>query len=274
MTHQHIIRTLVGLTGLGLIILLSPRSAVECREAITQVEDYRLGSHPQSTRIIIQLSQDTSYRILTNYADQKVVLWIRNATLKPKVQSITFKDKHLSQIQVEEIKKNVKFTLRLKGKNTRLVHYVKHRPEQIIIDLKPKTGATQQASHKDKKQVLNSQKKITKQVARKKKQLTAKSSSPTSRLTQKKFGNLPQTDSEQKLKSGRKDYQKALKLFQNKSYVDTLNAFQQFQQKYRESPFLENAAYMIAEAQYNLAKRDPHPNYCLAPRALLSGVCS
>jgi len=261
MTHQHIIRYLVGLTGLGLIILLSPQSAVESRESITQVEDYRLGSHPQSTRIIIQLSQDTPYRILTNYADQKVVLWIRNATLKPKVQSITFKDKHLSQIQVEEIKKNVKFTLRLKGKNTRLVHYVKHRPEQIIIDLKPKTGATQQASHKDKKQVLNSQKKITKQVARKKKQLTAKSSSPTSRLTQKKFGNLPQTDSEQKLKSGRKDYQKALKLFQNKSYVDTLNAFQQFQQKYRESPFLENAAYMIAEAQYNLAKRNPYPNY-------------
>ncbi len=115
MTHRHTIRTLVGLTGLGLMILLNPQSAVESREAITQVEDYRLGSHPQSTRIVIQLSQDTSYRVLTNYEDRKVVIWIRNATLKPKAQSIAFKDKHLSQILVDEIKKNVNFTLRLKG---------------------------------------------------------------------------------------------------------------------------------------------------------------
>jgi TolA-binding protein len=256
MTHRHIIRTLVGLAGLGLIILLSPQSAVESREAITQVENYRLGSHPQSTRIIIQLSQDSPYRILTNYADQKVVVWIRNATLKPKVQSITFKDKHLSQIQVQEIKKNVKFTLRLKGKNTRLVHFVKHQPEQIVIDLKPKSAAVQRASHEDKMPVLSSQKKITKQVARKKKLQTS-----ASRLTQKKSRGALQADSEQNLKAGRKDYEKALKLFQNKNYLDALRALQRFQQKYRESPFIENAAYMIAEAQYNLAKRNSYPNY-------------
>lgn len=101
MTHRHIIRYLAGLAGLGLMILLSPQSAVESRETITQVEDYRLGSHPQSTRIIIQLSQDTPYRILTNYADHKVVLWIRNAALKPKVQSLSLRDRHLSQIQVQ-----------------------------------------------------------------------------------------------------------------------------------------------------------------------------
>ncbi len=261
MTHRHIIRTLVGLAGLGLIILLSPQSAVESREATTQVENYRLGSHPQSTRIIIQLSQDSPYRILTNYADQKVVVWIRNATLKPKVQSITFKDKHLSQIQVQEIKKNVKFTLRLKGKNTRLVHFVKHQPEQIVIDLKPKIAAAQRASHEDKTPVLSSQKKITKQVARKNKQQTAKLSSSASRLTQKKLRGALQADSEQNLKAGRKDYEKALKLFQNKNYLDALRALQRFQQKYRESPFIENAAYMIAEAQYNMAKRNSYPNY-------------
>jgi len=145
MTHRHIIRYLVGLAGLGLAILFAPQSAVESREAITQVEDYRLGSHPQSTRIIIQLSQDTPYRVLTNYADQKVVMWIRNATLNPKVQTITFRDKYLSQIQVQEIKKNVKFTLQLKSKNTRLVHFVKHQPEQIVIDLK--SNVEQQSLH-------------------------------------------------------------------------------------------------------------------------------
>ena len=242
MTHRHIIRTLVGLAGLGLAILFAPQSAVESREAITQVEDYRLGSHPQSTRIIIQLSQDTPYRVLTNYADQKVVMWIRNATLNPKVQTITFRDKYLSQIQVQEIKKNVKFTLQLKSKNTRLVHFVKHQPEQIVIDLKSNVA-------------------VTKQVARKNKQQTAKSSSSASRLAQNKTRGLLQTDSEQRLKSGRKEYTKALKLFQSKSYMDALKAFQRFQKKYRESPLLANAAYMIAEAQYNLEKRNPYPNY-------------
>jgi TolA-binding protein len=246
MAHRHIFRNLIGLVGLSLTVLLTPQSAVESRETLTQVEDYRMGSHPQYTRVIIQLSQDTPYRVLTNYPDQKVVLWIRNAALKPKVQSIAFKDNHLDQIQVEEIKKNVKFTFRLKSKNTRLIHSVKHQPEQIVIDLKTKDVAT-------------------KQVARKKKQRTAKAETKnkllTSHLNQKKTKGLLRTDSELKLKSGRKDYEKALKLFQSKNYRDALNAFQQFQQKHRESPFLANAAYMIAEAQHNLAKQNSYPNY-------------
>ena len=154
MTHRPFIRSLIGWAGLGLMVLLCPPTPVESREAITQVEDYRVGSHPQSTRIIIHLNQDTPYRVLTNYEDQKVVIWIRNATLKPKAQSIAFKDKRLSQIQVEELKQNVKFTLRLKGKSTRLAHYVKHQPEQIVIDLKPKSAASQQASHEDKTPAL------------------------------------------------------------------------------------------------------------------------
>jgi TolA-binding protein len=247
------------MAGFALTILFAPQSALESREVITQVEDYRLGSHPQSTRIIIQLSRDTPYRVLTNYEDQKVVIWIRNATLKPKVQSIAFKDKHLGQIQVQEIKQNVKFTLRLKGKNTRLIHFVKHRPEQIVIDLKPKSTATQQASTKQSPQKLNSGTTVTKQVARKKK--PGKAQQFASRLTQEKIGGLLDADSEQKLKTGLKDYEKALKLFQNKNYAGALKALQQFQGKYRESPLLANAAYMIAEAQYNLAKQYPYPNY-------------
>ena len=66
MTHRHIIRTLVWLTCLGLAILLSPQTAVESREALTQVEDYRLGSHRHFTRILIRLNQDTPYRLLTS----------------------------------------------------------------------------------------------------------------------------------------------------------------------------------------------------------------
>ena len=259
MTHRQTYRYLIGLAGLGLMILFFPLSAVESREAITQVEDYRLGSQPQSTRIIIQLSRDTPYRVLTNYEDQKVVLWIRNATLKPKVQSIAFKDKHLSQIQVDQIKDNVKFTLRLKGKNTRLIHFVNHQPERIVIELKSNSIATQQASHADKTPDLNSQRKTVKRVAHKNKNRTIKSSSSASRLTQKNADR--QTDSEQKLKNGRADYEKALKLFQNKNYMDALNALQRFQQKYQESSLLANAAYMIAEAHYNQAKQDPYPNY-------------
>ena len=262
MKHRHIIRSLIGLTGLGLMMLFTPQSAVvESREAITQVEDYRLGSHSQSTRIIVQLSQDSPYHVLTNYEDQKVVMWIRNATLKPKVQSIAFKDKYLSQIQVQEIKQNVKFTLRLKNKDTHLIHFVNHQPERIVIELKPKGAISQQASLIDETPASSSQKKITKQVAHKNKRRTAKSSSSASRLTQNKIERLRQGDSELKLKSGRKDYEKALKLFQNKNYPAALNALLRFQQKYRESPLLEKSAYMIAETQYNLAKQNTYPNY-------------
>ena len=251
MTQRHIFRFLVGLTGLGLMVLLTPQSMVESRESLTQVEDYRMGSHPQSTRIIIQLNQNAPYRVLTNYPDRKVVIWVRNATLKPKAQSIAFKDKHLREIQVQEIKQNVKFTLRLKGNNTRLVHFVKHQPEQIVIDLKSDNTVTKQVARKKKQP-------IAKVVAKKKSETVQ----PTvSRSASKKTKTMFRTDSELKLKSGRKDYESALKLFQNKNYGEALVAFQQFQQKYRESPFLANAAYMIAETQHNLAKQESYPNY-------------
>ena len=270
MTHRHIIRTLVWLTCLGLAILLSPQTAVESREALTQVEDYRLGSHRHFTRILIRLSQDTSYRLLTSSEEPKAVLWIRNATLHPKVQSHVFRDTRLAEIQVAEIKNNVKITFRLKSQDMRVVHFVQRQPDQIVIDLKPKSAVIQQASRKKKTPVLKSRESAAKQVARKKKSQvaqapskkpTVKSPRPAPRLTQKKSGKLRLADSEEKLKSGRKDYEKTLKLFQNKNYAEALTAFKRFQKKYRESRFLSNAAYMIAESEYNLSKRDPFPNY-------------
>ena len=244
MNSRKIIRYAFGLAGLVLVILFTPYTGVESRETLTQVENYRVGSHPESTRIIIQLNQNAPYRVLTNYPDQKVVVWVRNASLKSKAESIALKDRHLSEIQVQEIKKNVKFILRLKGKNTRLVHFVKHQPEQIVIDLKSKRVST-------------------KQVARKPKQRTAKATKRKSVAVSpaQTTKSRVRVDPELKLKSGRKDYEKALKLFQNKNYREALAAFQQFQRKYRESPFLENTAYMIAETQHNLAKENEYPNY-------------
>ncbi len=251
MTHRNIIRSLVWLASLGLMILLSPQAAVESRETITRVEGYRLDSHPQSTRITILLNQDAPYRVLTHTASRKVVVWIRHATLNPKVQSNAFKDKLLRQIQVEQIKDNVKFTFRLNNKDTRLVHFVKHKPEQIVIDLKPKSAVTKQVARKNKQHIAQAQPK---------KPAVQPKPSP-SRLTQQQFRKNFQTDQEEKLKSGRKDYEKALKFFQNKNYVEALAAFKQFQRKYRESPYRGNAAYMIAETQFNRAARDSFPNF-------------
>ncbi|NIQ03835.1 MAG: tetratricopeptide repeat protein [Nitrospinaceae bacterium] len=70
-----------------------------------------------------------------------------------------------------------------------------------------------------------------------------------------------QADQETKLKSGWKDYQKALKLYQSKRYPAALKAFEQFRRQYRESPYLANVAYLSAEAEYNLVKEDPFPNF-------------
>jgi TolA-binding protein len=261
MMYRYVFQSILWPALLGLVILVASPPAVESREATTQVENYRLGSHPQSTRIIIQLNQDTPYRLLTNYAAQKVVIWIRHAQLNPKVHSNAFKDRHLSQVQVAQIKDNVKFTLRLAHPNVQLVHYVKHQPEQIVIDLKPKSTAIQQASLQKSPQKKNAKKTVTKRVARKIRPTKGKDRSSASRRTQSKTKILPLTDPEEKLKSGQKDYRKALTLFQNKNYAEALAALQRFQQKYRESRFLSNAAYMIAESEYNLTKQDQYPNY-------------
>ncbi|MDH5762207.1 MAG: tetratricopeptide repeat protein [Nitrospinota bacterium] len=256
MMYRYVFQSILWPALLGLVILVASPPAVESREATTQVENYRLGSHPQSTRIIIQLNQDTPYRVLTNYAAQKVVIWIRHAQLNPKVQSNAFKDRHLSQVQAAQIQDNVKLTLRLAHPDIQLVHYVKHRPEQIVIDLKPKGSSVREAALKQNLQKGDLKQSASKPVARK-----TSTTNDKARLSPQKTDRLPLTDPEEKLKSGQKEYEKALKLFQNKNYGEALTALRLFQQKYRESRFLANAAYMIAESEYNLTKQDQYPNY-------------
>ena len=266
MTHHSILRTLIVLTLIGLVPLY-PQSAIESREALTRIENYRLGSHPNYTRIIIQTNQDTRYRLITSPDKRKVVVWIRNAILDRKVRSNSVRDPYLAELQVAEIQNNVKFTFHLKSDELRVAHSVQHQPEQIIIDLKKRLSDTKQAERKKIVPLRRKEAEVQKPVPAEKKLRTSKASPPKKLVKQApekpkaKSPALLSLDPEEKLKSGRKDYEKALKLFQNKNYRQSISAFNDFQNKYRESRFLSNAAYMVAEAEYNLARDEPAPNF-------------
>jgi len=266
MKQTHTWRKWIWLTGLAL--LLGPLTEVDSRETVAQVEGYRLGSHTQSTRVIIQLNQKAPYRVLTQEENGKVVVWIRRATLKPGVDSQSFKDRYLGAVQVQEIQKNVKFTLQLKDKTLSPVHFIRHRPEQIVIDLKPKTATSKQAVAQPKKPQIAS-----KPIASLKK--TAKTENVSQPQSKSSKASAPivdrpgKTDRESILKSGTRDYERALKLFQNKNYLEALRALEKFRTQYRESRFRGNAAYMIAESHYNLARQSPYPDYEQALAAYL-----
>jgi len=239
------------LAGAALLLALVPAGlAQELLEQSlsrpTRITSIELGPHPEKTRILIHLDRETEYRVLPDFAHNKIGVFFRNATLHPRVRDRVVKDVHLSKIQAEQKESVVKITLHFKSANTHFIHKFNNKPPQIVVDLaQGKPGAM---------------KKLTQaETARLKKKTPKKP-----RVKGKTQGTIEKEvrDSEEnKLKWGWKEYTTALDLFQQRNYPAAIPALQKYVDSYTRSPFRINAAYLIGEAEWKIAIQKPEPNF-------------
>lgn len=218
------------------------------------VETVRLEkTHPEFTRVVIQLNRHSSYRVIPDLANKRIALFIRKSQLHPEVRSQTYQEPNLERIDIREIGNNVKLTLNYKNPNTRIVHFIKHHPDQIILDLKGDRGEILMAGKK------TAVKKSSPALSKKVRHNRSSQKSGVPGLSAEKIRQAIRADQENKFKSGGKDYEKALLLFQRKNYFEAFQALESFNRKYPESRYRANATYLIAEAKYNLAVQEPVP---------------
>ena len=101
-----------------------------------QIKQIRIGPHPKYTRILVDLTNPTSYQVKADFPKKKIELILDNFTLSPRVVSKRYRDKNLEAISVRSVEGQVILTLRLKKSNTRFFHFQKSATSQIVLDLK------------------------------------------------------------------------------------------------------------------------------------------
>ncbi|MBI4382429.1 MAG: tetratricopeptide repeat protein [Nitrospinae bacterium] len=214
-----------------------------------RVESIRIGGHPEYTRIFVNLSSPAPYRVRADFLNKKISLVLAGSTLGPKAQSRVFKDKNLEKIEVRQDGGAVAIDLFLKNQNSRFIHLVKADPPQIVLDLK----GVDQPFVKTK---IGKLAPPGKPAAKGEEEKTR-----VSGMTQEQAQEILKKETEEKLVNGWEDYQAALKSFQNKEYAEAAQLFKKFRKTYPKSKYLEDTAYLLAEAQFHVAQADRHPIY-------------
>ncbi len=248
--------------SLALLLALAPAGftqelldqTLDRRTRITSIE---LGPHPEKTRILIHLDQETEYRVLPDFAHNKIGIFFRNAKLHPRVRDRVVKDVHLSKIQAEEKQGVVKISLHFKSPNTHFIHKLAKKPPQIVIDLaQGQPGAM--------KKLKLAQTEASKKKIPKKPRVKGK--------TRQAIDKEVRDSEENKLKWGWKEYTAALDLFQQRNYPAAIPALQKYVEEYTNSPYRANAAYLMGEAEWKIAITKPEPNFEKAIAAYRFGI--
>ncbi|PIQ96551.1 MAG: hypothetical protein COV67_08940, partial [Nitrospinae bacterium CG11_big_fil_rev_8_21_14_0_20_56_8] len=205
----------------------------------TQVEKIRIGPHPEFTRILIDLNQPADYKVEADFKKKLIILSLPDASLGEQAQSRTLRDKNLQSIQVATVEGRVQIQFLLQQANTRFFHYLEEDPNRIVVDFQGLTTPILKTKIKEGA-------KTTGEVVEE-----DKGKPRVKGMTLNQVAALVQKDTEEKLKQGWDDYQKALLSFQQRNYREAAKMFREYIAKYPESSYLSHIAYLNAEAEFN-----------------------
>ncbi len=229
------------------------------------VQKVRLGPHPEYTRILVDLDAPTAYKVRADFQRKRITFTLQNVRLDPKVRSRSMQDQNLEKIIVQPEKDTVEIVLHLRNSNTRFFHFLNTAKSQIVIDLSGKKKPIQQIqigkvgggagpgneiSAPEKGNRFNPQRE-----PRSKKKVRVAG------LTPGKIREINRNEFEDKLKHGWDSYQTGLKQFQDKNYPEAIKTFATFTSEFPDSKYVDHAYFLIAEAKFQIAFREPHPIY-------------
>ena len=173
-----------------------------------QIKQIRIGPHPKYTRLLLDISGPVEYQINANFAEKKIDLIFDSTSVTPKVQSKKYRDKNLAAVDVQSNEDQIILTLHLKNSNTRFFHHKKKATSQIVLDLKGTTKPflkTRIGKKKPKKTKIEPEKiKVAKMKG----------------LSPEQVKEITLKDEEERKENGWEEYQKALKLYQEKKLED------------------------------------------------------
>ena len=231
----------------------------------TAVEKIRLGPHPEYTRILIDLNQPAPYKVTADFSRKKITLTFANAALNPQLRSRSIEDKNLEKITLHPGNRALEIILHLRNANTWFFHSLNAEKSQIVVDISGQKKPVRQIQigQKDTRPApkIDTPAPARKMAPNSREVSRAKQQVRVAGMTPGKIQELRRNDIEEKLKNGWDNYQAALKTFQAKNYPEAIEAFATFAKEFPDSIYLDHILFLIGEAKFQIAFREPHPIY-------------
>jgi len=229
------------------------------------IQKVRIGPHPKYTRIIVDLSSPTPYKVKADFLKKKITLTLNDVRLNPRVQTRSFKDRNLVKIDINYLRQTLEIVLHLRKTNTRFFHFLDTGKSQIVLDidgekkplLQTQIGKSEPGPAPRREEIQPRKNKIS----RPQKRFKPKTRVRVAGMTRGKIMAINRQDIESKLKNGWDEYQSALKQFQEKDYPKAIESFKSFINAFPDSKYLSHIYFLLAEAQYQIAFREPNPIY-------------
>ncbi|MDX8382716.1 MAG: N-acetylmuramoyl-L-alanine amidase [Ghiorsea sp.] len=138
-------------------ILCLPQSLL----AAVSIQDIRMWTAPDHTRLVFDLSSSIKYDIFRLHSPERIVIDIKNAKMNTKVSKLTLPDPVLLALRHGKQKKHaVRLVLDVRdGVSPRsfLLKKSRNKPHRLVIDLVPKAAQQQQPivqQHKEKRDII------------------------------------------------------------------------------------------------------------------------
>jgi len=234
-------------------------------QKIPLIQKVRIGPHPKYTRIIVDLTSPMPYKVEADFVRKEITITLNDVRLNPRVQTRSIKDRNLEKIDINYLQQTLEIVLHLRKTNTRFFHFFDTAKSQIVLDIngekkpilqiqigRPKPGpAPKQEKFRPRKN----------KISLPKKRFESSKRVRIAGMTPGKIRAVNRQDIESKLKNGWDEYQSALKQFQEKNYAKAIESFNSFRNAFPKSKYLSHIYFLLAEAQYQRAFREPHPIY-------------
>ena len=245
---------IIGLLLLAVIPLTGPGFSRETVEGSTatavRLESILIGGHPEYTRIRLLTSEPADYQVIPELDRKKIVVFLPGAGRGEALKARSFPDRNLDRVDVTALQEGVRVTFRLKYPNTRVFHFRQREPDAVVLDFQ----GTGQPAFRVKPE-------SEKQETQKGKNRTKRSQKSSRELTEEEIQELVKEDAERKINQGWDEYRQALSLYQQGLQEETLKAFDEYEQKFPESPLLENILFLKAELLFKIHDPKPFPVY-------------
>lgn len=272
MIQSHKFQTLLRPALIVLALSLAVAWPVYSKETLASnnkktplIQKVRLGPHPKYTRIIVDLSSPTQYQVKADFLRKKITLTLNDVRLNPRVRTRTIQDRNLEKININYIQQTLKIVLHLRKTNTQLFHFLDTTKSQIVLDINGDKKPIRSSRIEKSESVLASLRKETRpqqnKISRPQKRFNSTKRIRVAGMTPGKLQAINRHDIESKLKNGWDEYQTALKQFQEKKYPEAIESFNTFINLFPDSKYLSHIYFLLAEAEYQIAFREPHPVY-------------
>jgi len=220
-----------------------------------QVSTIKIGPHPIYTRILVNMTESSSYEVKADFAKKRIVLIIPEMNKGSRLRSRSFNDKNLKGYSVRSIDEDLQVTFMLKNPNTRFFHSVNPQKPQIILDLKGETRSILRTriGKPEPSSGIETNIETTLEEAPLPKKARLVGHSP------KEIREIVAKSQEEKEINGFEDYKKALTEFQQAKYPSAAKMLGEFQKNYPESKYLDHIYYLKAEAEFRITFRELNP---------------